>query len=134
MSHAQPDRATAAEDPTDLPAASHRRRTRKRTRSEAEPNTSITVTPDEPTTPAPTQPGPKKPRSAAPPEPAAEVLSNVDDGTGRPDRAPAEWANFAPQAPAPPSRVAVRTAGLRRVLGHEWTVAALLALGLALVL
>jgi hypothetical protein len=137
MSQAQPDRATAPDDPTDLPAASHRRRTRKR-RQEAEPNTSITVTPDEPTKPeptkpGPTQPGPKAPRSAAP-EPVAEVLSNVDDGTGRPDRAPAEWANFAPQAPAPPSRVVVRTAGLRRVLSHEWTIAALLAVALSLVL
>src|SRR5262245_24969075 len=128
MSQAQPDRATAADDPTDLPAASHRRRTRRSTRhSEAEPTTTITVTPDEPTTV-----GPKAPRSAAPPSAVVEVLSNVGEGTGRPDRAPAAWSNFAPQAPAPPSRVVVRTERLRRVLGHEWTVAALLAVALSL--
>ncbi len=76
-------------------------------------------------------------RSAAP---TGEVLSSSDDGTStteKAERAPADWDHFAPQ-PTPPAtiltRASSRTNGVRRVLGHEWTIAALCAVALSLVI
>jgi len=75
---------------------------------------------------------------------AVDVLSSTPDGTTpaeRAARAPADWESFRPAEPRPPTplrrigaRTAERTAGLRGFLGHEWTLAALAALALAVAL
>jgi hypothetical protein len=70
----------------------------------------------------------------------ADVLSSTDDGTSRREKAergPAAWEHFAPlhaRRPVWRERLSVRTARLRRLLGHEWTIAVLGGLGLSLLL
>jgi hypothetical protein len=85
----------------------------------------ITVTPH----------GPDTPDTAG-----AEVLDSSAAGTtttgatGATARPPAEWDHFAPAPDRPPGAVArwaPRTAGVRRVLAHEWTVVVLAAVVLA---
>jgi hypothetical protein len=65
------------------------------------------------------------------------VLSNEDDGTStkeKAERAPADWAHFAPMPERPVDRrVRVATA-VGRFFAHEWTVAVLAGIGLAVLL
>jgi hypothetical protein len=83
---------------------------------------------------------------APPPPPGrdgikVEVLSATPDGTSDGEKGahpPADWEHFAPPEPRPVTplrrigaRAAARTAGLRRVAGHDWTLAAIAALVLA---
>jgi hypothetical protein len=65
------------------------------------------------------------------------VLSNQDDGTStkeQAERAPADWANFAPLPERPVDRRVRIATAVGRVAAHEWTVVVLAGIGLALVL
>ena len=127
--------ATAAADPTDVPSASRRRpeRAHARARERRGRVAGAAGNPAATTTVAP-------PATLRPPAPAAEVLASSPDGTTtqeKADRASADWQHFAPQATVTKpvvARVASRTGVLRRFLGHEWTLAALGALVLSVLL
>jgi hypothetical protein len=65
------------------------------------------------------------------------VLSNQDDGTStkeQAERAPADWANFAPLPERPVDRRVRIATAVGRVVAHEWTVVVLAGIGLALAL
>ncbi|HEX6873263.1 MAG TPA: hypothetical protein VF163_19370, partial [Micromonosporaceae bacterium] len=83
---------------------------------------------------------PGAPEEGAPGAGATDVISNRPDGTSvdeQAQRAPADWANFAPRPIRPPGRVHrawSRTSAVRRFTRHEWTLAVVGALVLSLLL
>ncbi len=132
---APPDPATSASDPTDVPAAAHRRRGNVKPRIHPQANASdpapegpaeVTVVTVRPVTP----PG----VGGATP---TDLLVSKPDGTSAGEKAvrePADWAHFAPRdrhrRPVL-TWLDARTRRLRHWAGHEWALATVASIVLA---